>query len=321
MKYVYVLVSSENDFYAEEALVSMYSLKKHNPTAEITLLTDRRTIDSLQGGRIYFQKYIDNIIIINVSEDLSLIQKSRYIKTSIRDYIEGTFLYIDNDTIITGRLDKLDDLRFDVGAVYNQHREWAEYRCHPMMLDFKNVTGTNPEEENKFSAYYNGGVIFSKDTPEAHKFFRTWHDLWLKSSLEFGFHKDQPAMWHANFLCNNIITPIDGFYNFQAIYPKYSLKYLFNCKIFHYFSSSPIGKKIVFRKPEFMLYIRKHEIDSHIEKCLDNFLSDYIESLEILSDDEVELYNSPMAIFGRKVSERIPSSNKLIKRIFGNKVT
>lgn len=321
MKFVYVLVSSEKDFYAEEALVSMFTLRKHNPEAEVFLVSDSLTIASLKEKRGEIKKLTTQILKVDAPEDFSLIQKSRFLKTSIREYIKDTFLYIDNDTLITGSLDNLKNITCEVGAVYNQHKEnWNDFKYHPMMLEYKHATGDNPEEQTKFSAYFNGGIIFSRDTPDAHKFFKKWHELWLKESIKSGFHKDQPTMWHANYLCGNIITPIDGIYNFQAIYPEHSFKYLMNCKIFHYFSSSVIGKNIVFRKPEFMNYVKTHGIDCYVENCVNNFLSDYIDGLKILADDEIDLYNSPMAVFGRKVSQRFPSSNKFIKRIFGNKV-
>lgn len=321
MKFVYVLVSSEEDFYVEEALLSMYTLKRHNPDAEIILITDNQTFDSLSGERGRIKGLVDEFITIDTPDNLSLMQTSRFIKTSIREHVKGSFLYIDNDTIITASLNGLENLDCDLGAVYNQHKDWADHRFHPMMLEYKRATGNNPEEKNKFSAYYNGGIIFSRDTPKAREFFKTWHNLWLKSSLEYGFHKDQPAMWHANYLCGNIITPIDGTFNFQAIYPVNSFKYLRGCKIFHYFSSAPIGKYIMFRKPEFMLYLREHGIDKEVGKSIDNFMSEYIDSLEILADDQVIVYNSPMAVFGRKLSERFPASNRIIKWIFGKKVT
>ncbi|MCH5240194.1 MAG: hypothetical protein J1F38_08215 [Muribaculaceae bacterium] len=321
MKFVYVLASSDDDFYVEEALLSMYTLKKHNINAEIILVSDSLTITSLNGKRALIKKFINEYVIINPPTEFSFLQKSRFIKTNLREYIKGTFLYIDNDTLITGNLEEIENLTCEVGAVLNRHKEnWKEFRYHPMMLDYKHATGINPEEQNKFSAYYNGGIIYSRDTPGAHKFFQTWHNLWLKSSVEFGFHKDQPDMWYANYLCDNVIMPISGTYNFQAIYPEYCLKYLLNCKIFHYFSSAPIGDYIRLKDKEFKSYVKENGIDEYVQEYLDNFVAEYISGLKILVDKDLELFNSPMSVFGRKMSKRFPSSNKIIERLFGKRV-
>lgn len=47
-KVAYVVVSSPNDIYLEQAYVSMFSLKHHMPDAYIVLLTDRLTSESLK---------------------------------------------------------------------------------------------------------------------------------------------------------------------------------------------------------------------------------------------------------------------------------
>ena len=40
-KMVYVLVSNDKDYYLEQAYVSMFSLKKYNPKAQIYVVADQ----------------------------------------------------------------------------------------------------------------------------------------------------------------------------------------------------------------------------------------------------------------------------------------
>ena len=49
MTYVYVLVSGKNDLYYEQALMSTYSLRNLMPDANIALLVDNKTEDSINS--------------------------------------------------------------------------------------------------------------------------------------------------------------------------------------------------------------------------------------------------------------------------------
>ena len=43
VKYLFVLTSSPKDFFCEQTLVAIASLRVHNPNAFVTLLTDDKT--------------------------------------------------------------------------------------------------------------------------------------------------------------------------------------------------------------------------------------------------------------------------------------
>ena len=50
-KIIYVLVSSPEDIYYEQCLVSVYSLRKYHKNAEVVVLVDDATAASLTGNR------------------------------------------------------------------------------------------------------------------------------------------------------------------------------------------------------------------------------------------------------------------------------
>lgn len=64
MKYVYVLTSTPKDLYYEQALMSAYSLRKHNPAAQLIVLVDNKTNASLteENKRTALKKYASQII-------------------------------------------------------------------------------------------------------------------------------------------------------------------------------------------------------------------------------------------------------------------
>ncbi len=52
---------------------------------------------------------IDEVVIGNVPENYSPKERSRELKTRVREYIKGDFFYIDTDTIICKSLDGIDE--------------------------------------------------------------------------------------------------------------------------------------------------------------------------------------------------------------------
>lgn len=98
MTYVYVLVSGKNDLYYEQALMSTYSLRNLMPDANVVLLVDNKTEDLINSDslkRAEIKKYVSKIISVQFDEKVSNAERSRLIKTSIPEYIDDDFLYID----------------------------------------------------------------------------------------------------------------------------------------------------------------------------------------------------------------------------------
>ena len=72
---MYVLVSTDKDFYLEQAYVSMYSAKYYMPDAHIAFLVDRLTEESFVGKRKEMLKYVDELVVVDL--DMNLPGKKR----------------------------------------------------------------------------------------------------------------------------------------------------------------------------------------------------------------------------------------------------
>ncbi|MBQ0060663.1 MAG: hypothetical protein KBT15_02660 [Bacteroidales bacterium] len=116
-KVVYVLVSCESDYYCEQLLMSLFSLKYYNPDVDVELITDSKTYQSFVGNRAMIKKDCNRTRVFDLPNELNREQKSRYLKTNLRNLIHGNYLFLDTDTIITGSIAEIDNLRCDVGAV------------------------------------------------------------------------------------------------------------------------------------------------------------------------------------------------------------
>jgi len=261
MKYLYVLASNEHDYYLEQALLSMTSLRIQTPDAFISLLVDNITGASLVGKRAAILDLVNEFKAITIDDKFSQKARSRWLKTSMRHNIEGDFLYIDGDTIVSEDLSCLGNADIDIGAVPDSHAYMSE-RNEYSPVRLKNIKKLCPKLGITpcfdLNVYFNGGVMFCKDNGPGYGFFNEWHRLWLKCH-ELGGLNDQPSLNLSNFVLGNVVKELEGIWNCQ-IPDDGALRYLHNAKIIHYFSSRPGEKVFLPANDEFIAGIKENGI-------------------------------------------------------------
>lgn len=234
---VYVLVSYGKDSYYEQALLSLYSLRQHNPNMNVVVLVDDTTEATLCGKRAEIRKYATEIKTVVVPADYTPKERSRYIKTTFRKLLSGNLLFIDTDTIITGNLDEIEQTDAEIACVLDYH---APLDCLIAGLQIKErikqIFGQDVSDEK---LYFNSGVIFLRDTASVYELFDVWHDFWKIATFKKGQCYDQPALLVADRKCGHIIKPLDGIYNCQILT---SIQYLHKAKIIHFFNNVWEGK-------------------------------------------------------------------------------
>ena len=305
-KIVYALTSSPEDFYTEQAYMSMYSVKLYNPECHIILVTDEQTFYTLVGNRARIKEFIDEFVLIRVPEALTRKAASRYIKTLIRQNIEGDYLYIDSDTIIIASLEELDEFTCDIGAVLDYHENLHE-RNNIQLTRFLRDTHKDIDIE-KYKNYFNGGVFYVRDSLVARKFYETWHAIWMSDFKEYGISIDQAAIFQANIALGNVITELDGSYNCQILTHKAS-KYLLRSKICHYFVSVdfpfPLNNKELLKK------VRIDGLTNEIIHIIKYPREVFLEETRLIGDVEYAFLTQPMAVLGRKIGTLCNWTNKL----------
>lgn len=226
-KIVYILVSSSDDIYLEQAYVSMYSVKYYMPDAHIFLLMDRQTEMSLTSVRSGGLKYVDEVISVDVEKDYSPQQRSRILKTSVRKYVEGDFLFIDTDTIVTKPLYKIDFMKSDLAACWDTHAPFLENPYRNMCIEHGKRLGWPIEKEK---VYFNTGVIYVKDNEYTHKFYELWNMNWLEGCKK-GVNMDQPSFAQTNYMFGHPVQTLDDVWNCEL---KHGIRFLKDAKIVHY---------------------------------------------------------------------------------------
>ena len=240
VKYLFVLTSSPKDFYCEQTLVAIASLRVHNPGAFVTVLTDDKTAATLTGNRAVLKEAVDELKVVSIDDKFTPMQRSRYLKTSMRNVVDGDFLFIDSDTAIVGDLSIPEEWRGGIYAVLDFHTNLSKAINRRKVLGNAKNMGFSPILNDEL---FNSGVIFVADTPEMHSFFEKWHELWL-TCVSKGFNFDMASFAEADFTFGYIIKKMPGEWNCQLAYGK---KYLPQGKILHFFGSRIIdtcGRKV-----------------------------------------------------------------------------
>ena len=312
MNFIYVLSSSETDYYYEQFFLSSASLRLYNPEAHIIVLVDPKTKQNLISKRTAYEKIVSEIKVIDVPCELSQKEASRWIKTSIHHYVSGGFLFIDCDTIVTQKLENSFPLDIHIGAVLDTH---VTLDKHHLSKNFqKEDISTHFVSSLKTNTRFNGGLILYIDHPQANNFFEKWHSLWLQG-LKKGCSQDMPSLNQANYELNNIITELNGEWNCQISHN--GLPYLSKAKIIHYYATSLVSLDPAFKlasQEVFAIIKENDKLSPEIEFLLENPKTAFEPCSRIISDKEtIDAFDNSLFFKFLRYNKRNPGLLKKIK--------
>ena len=284
-KIVYTLVSDNTDTYLEQALLSVYSLRMYNPDVVVLLVIDQETSRTISGSRAEIKKYITDLVEVEVPLEYSKVQKSRYLKTNLRKFVKGDFLFIDCDTIICDSLAEIDEVDADIAMVADLNGD----------LLLKDPNTLQKYRDAGFGEaidlpYFNSGVIYAKDTSSVHEFYADWYTNWCKSDSN-GVKYDQPALCMTNADNGLMIKELAGVWNCQ--FKMEGSRYLREAKIMHYYSNNG-QKEHFFTLPMDMLYqqVREEGITPLIDKLIRHAKTDLYAVMTVNNKQYMNFFNS-----------------------------
>lgn len=237
MTFVYVLVSNEKDTYYEQTMISVSSLLLRNKDAKVVIIIDQGTAATFTGKRTFHEKISVEIRRIQVPEEYNNRDRSRFLKTTMYNYIDEDFLFIDGDTLVCDNLASVFDESINpmsIGMVLDRHKKISE-------SSYKNFYDLRAKPLNWASGFedkhFNSGVILVRKSAEAQKFFEEWHKLWKETLEKYSVVYDQTALNEVNARLGGLVKEMDGTWNCQATRRSSFIKYLCNAKIMHYYAS------------------------------------------------------------------------------------
>lgn len=302
MQIVYVLVANENNLYLEEFWISIFSVRLIHSDINIKVLVDVDT-EKMVISRPKLMTLISELIVVPTSRGYNAKQRSRQIKTSIREIIKGPFLFIDTDTVVCKSLMAINGILNDINldenpilAVPDGHLPLK--KClFPPTSEVKRIFNVDCSDAEY---WFNSGVMYVADTPLAHRFYKKWNENWRFSCFEKGNSQDQPALLKTNKDFGYIIKELPGIYNVQV---ALSLKYFADAAVLHWWHMDFISNQSY--SPYFSLQIYEElkyqgciteEIKEKIVNVKQSFISP---TMPVGSDQILFLFSPAGKIFNR----------------------
>ena len=269
---VYVVISSDEDLFLEELWASLYSLRLYHPEATVKVLVDAPTAKRIHEHTA-LDSMITEVITVNVPEDYSPTARSRVIKTTIRNVIDGRYLYIDTDTIICHSLEDIDMLDCDIAAVPDVHLPLKDDPFNSSKRKkLKTAFGLDISDAEYF---FNGGVMYVADNELTRSFYHRWHENWKLYLIDNVRRADQPPLFKTDKEFGYIIKRLPDVYNCQM---TLSMRFFHEAYILHFFhmdfikdqSYSPFVGQDIYREIKAAGSITPH-IDELIRHCKSTF--------------------------------------------------
>lgn len=274
-KIVYTVISGDSDIYLPQTMVAAYTARRYNPNASIIIVTDYATNLVINTRLSAIKGYVSDIIVVDIPTELNKMQRSRYLKTTLRHHVKGDFLYVDTDTIITGDLSEADNLNVEIGAVLDRHTKMEEHVFKKKIESEISVVGLQIRDLR--NCYFNSGVMYVKDTQTAYELYDLWYKYW-DGSRKQGISIDQPALAKANKDCNYPIQELSGIWNCQL--QDNFVNYLSNALILHYFASAKSSPFLLYDDDIFKSILENGEIPemlvSKLEKPKEFFVKNHL---------------------------------------------
>lgn len=302
---VYVLIASDETLFLEEFWASLYSLRHFHQNAKVITLVDQPTADLIkQREELYAM--ISKLIVVDVPNNYSSRLRSRYIKTSVRNLIDGDYFCIDTDTVITKPLDEIDQLPINnIGMVPELHGPFKEHTSYRFICnDVKRIFDADISDS---PYWFNSGASLVKDNQLTRDFFKKWNENWKHSALEKGQSSDQRALIYTDKSFGYIIEKIPDVYNCQM---SMSLRYFYDAKILHFWHMrgedfhhsgdySPFCDKTIYQKIH-----RTQKITEDIAETIIKCKSSISTYSMIVGKGEINfLFSSFYTVLGRAYNE------------------
>ncbi len=169
--------------------VAILTLRLVHTDASISLLVDLPTEKLIDDAYPVLRDVVNNLVAVD-SGIQDGAASSRYLKTKMRDLLDGDLLFLDIDTLVLRDLTPLWDHDSVISGVHDDNTLGGNFDSR-LTEGFKTLGWPAPKEP-----YLNSGVMFWRDNPDGRRLGEAWYRFWLESRQVMG-DTDQPALHRA----------------------------------------------------------------------------------------------------------------------------
>lgn len=215
-------------------------------------------------------------------------------------YLPDNFIFIDSDTIICDKFDKIDS-NIDVGMVLNRHMKVSESPVKNFLNNCAKNLGYHLDFNDK---HFNSGMIVINKSQTSDALFKLWHELWNESREKTnGNVFDQTSLNEANYRLNGAITEIDGIWNCQINRNCRCMPFIHDAKVLHLFTTPKMYAHDL-ANPEIIKSVLE-EKHPELDKILENPKAAFHDVYDLNTDFySIEMSKTPAYIFLRKIYEQ-----------------
>jgi lipopolysaccharide biosynthesis glycosyltransferase len=186
--FLYVLVSGPEDRYADMTAASAGFLRDVHPDGRICILCDPSTDAHLKSVGHPLRSLADHILVKDTPHEDAQ-SKNRYLKSRMRTFVDGDFLYLDADTLVVKPLDRIFRAPEPLAMVPNHNRPYPDNFLGPEVEYYGKCEWPLPGN----GYYMNAGVVFWRDCPDAHVFAEVYMKAVDEIHAKGLMIRDQPA--------------------------------------------------------------------------------------------------------------------------------
>lgn len=227
---LFAITTAGNDLFSSMTRIAIASLRITNPHVAVVVACDAASARKIRCAADPLGSEADDWLVVDTPDGTDAF-RNRFVKTSLREQVDGPFLFLDSDVLVRARLDPIFAIETDVAVARNHSRIDRHEQFFAGDVTSLSMLGWQCRED----LYANGGVIYYRDTSDARTFARNWHERWGESAARTGTLRDQPALNAALFAVSPSVTPLDDRYNAQF---KMTPLVAREAAVWHYYASN-----------------------------------------------------------------------------------
>jgi hypothetical protein len=208
---VYVVTTEGRDMYSVMTRISVASLRISNRSYQIMMVCDPESTAAMQRKRDPLLGDVDEWVTFETATGDAAF-RNRFLKTNLRNLIEGNYLFLDSDTLIRGDLSEIFSLTADIACAANHSKHLFERQ----ISEEDKAALKAMEWQTRDDVYVNGGLMLCNDTPGARRFAADWHRRWLACWEWTERYRDQPALNAAIFATGPNMATLSPRFNAQV---------------------------------------------------------------------------------------------------------